>query len=170
MSEKGLQLDSGFLRFLLSGGSAFVNAKELLEDLEATDATRAFEGSHSVARIIGHLNYWQNWFYEGATGDFQAYPVHNDLSFPHVSAEQWRPLRDQFLTRLDSIKDLCDDAELMNRPFTQGQASEGGHDERKVGETMLYTVALHNAHHYGQIITLRQQMKLWPPKAGGVTW
>jgi uncharacterized damage-inducible protein DinB len=30
--------------------------------------------------------------------------------------------------------------------------------------------ANHNAHHLGQIITLRQLMGLWPPRSGGFTW
>ena len=30
--------------------------------------------------------------------------------------------------------------------------------------------ALHNAHHLGQVITLRQLMALWPPPGGTITW
>ena len=74
------------------------------------------------------------------------------------------------MQRLEDIKVLCSSESLMNRSFSQGESLGGGHDQRTVAETMLYTVALHNAHHYGQIITLRQQMSLWPPEAGGVTW
>jgi len=166
-----LPLDATFLRFLLTGGRAFVNPNDLLNDLSADAACQEFEGvHHTIARIIGHLDYWQNWVYAGAMGTLNIYPVQNDSTFPAVTPDDWEALRSKFLKRLEDIKALCNDAELMTRPFSQGQDSGGGHDQRSVGETMLYSVALHNAHHYGQIITLRQQMNLWPPKAGSMTW
>jgi uncharacterized damage-inducible protein DinB len=31
-------------------------------------------------------------------------------------------------------------------------------------------VAIHNAHHMGQIVTLRQIMGVWPPPEGSWTW
>jgi hypothetical protein len=30
--------------------------------------------------------------------------------------------------------------------------------------------AMHNSHHLGQIITMRQLMGLWPPPSGTITW
>ena len=37
------------------------------------------------------------------------------------------------------------------------------------GDALLH-IALHNAHHLGQITTLRQQLGTWPPPAGSWTW
>ncbi len=34
----------------------------------------------------------------------------------------------------------------------------------------LVHLAIHNAHHFGQVITLRQQSQTWPPPAGSWTW
>jgi hypothetical protein len=34
----------------------------------------------------------------------------------------------------------------------------------------LLSAALHNTHHLGQIITLRQLMGVWPPPSGTITW
>jgi uncharacterized damage-inducible protein DinB len=34
----------------------------------------------------------------------------------------------------------------------------------------LVHVAMHNAHHLGQVITLRQLLGAWPPPAGSYTW
>ena len=171
MTKEALTLNPEFLIFLLEGGRAFVNAKELLEDLSAQDATRVYEAySHSIAGIVAHLAYWQDWFYAGAIGDLQAYPETNDVSFSKIEASEWPTLRASFLMRLETIKALCHDAELLARPFSEGKEVAAGHDARTVGMNLLYQVALHNGHHFGQIITLRQLLKLWPPKAGGVVW
>jgi uncharacterized damage-inducible protein DinB len=171
VSETKLNLDGSFLVFLLEGGRAFVNPKELLEDIDGKDAVRVVTGCHhTIAEIIAHLHYWQDWFYQGATGNLQTYPQSNELSFPKVSALEWDSLRERFWQSLEDIKKLCSDTALLNRPFSLGQTLEGGHDQRTVAMTLLYTVALHNAHHYGQLITLRQVLGIWPPKAGGVVF
>ena len=34
----------------------------------------------------------------------------------------------------------------------------------------LAHIAVHNAHHLGQVVTLRQLMGQWPPPAGSWTW
>lgn len=171
MTEVAVPLNESFLCFLLEGGNAFVNAKALIEDLSAEGACREIRGSnHTIARVIAHLDYWQNWFYAGAMGSLKDYPETNELSFPQVNEDEWGKVKTSFLKRLEDIKGLCGDEALLNRSFSQGESLGGGHDKRTVAETMLYTVALHNAHHYGQIITLRQLMNIWPPEAGGVTW
>lgn len=166
-----IELEPEFLVFLLEGSRAFVNPKELLEDISAEDAVREVSGvNHTIARIIAHLQYWQTWFYEGATATLLPYPEKNDHSFPQVNAEEWEEVRSDFLATLDKIKGLCSDSALLERSFSQGTNIAGGHSERSVALTLLYTVALHNAHHYGQIITLRQMMGKWPPQAGSMTW
>ncbi len=171
MYETKLNLEGSFLVFLLEGSRALVNPKELLEDLDAEIAVKLVEGSnHTIAEIIAHLLYWQDWFYQGAIGILQPYPSSNELSFPKVAASEWNSLRERFWRRLGNIKELCSDTALLNRAFSQGKSLGGGHDQRTVAMTLLYSVAMHNAHHYGQIITLRQVLGVWPPKAGGVTW
>jgi uncharacterized damage-inducible protein DinB len=171
VNHTALQLDASYLVFLLEGSRAFVNPKELLEDLSPESAVKVVEGcNHTIAKIVAHLLYWQNWFYQGATSKLQVYPHSNELSFPKVAASEWESLRANFLQSLGDIKKLCADTALLNRAFSQGETLEGGHDQRTVAMTLLYTVALHNAHHYGQIITLRQVLGSWPPKAGGVSW
>ncbi len=171
MIESKLNLEGSFLVFLLEGSRAFVNPKELLEDLKAEKAVKVVEGSnHTIAEIIAHLLYWQDWFYQGVLENLQPYPSSNELSFPKVAASEWNTLRERFWQSLEDIKHLCSDVALLNRSFSQGKTLEGGHNQRTVAMTLLYTVALHNAHHYGQIITLRQVLGIWPPKAGSMTW
>ena len=171
MPDVKLNVEGTFLVFLLESSRAFVNAKELLEDIPSEKAVQMVAGcNHTIAEIIAHLLYWQDLFYQGAMANLQPYPSSNELSFPKVSASEWNTLRERFWLSLEDIKELCSDTALLNRAFSQGKSLEGGHDQRTVAMTLLYTVALHNAHHYGQIITLRQILGIWPPKAGGVSW
>jgi uncharacterized damage-inducible protein DinB len=38
-----------------------------------------------------------------------------------------------------------------------------------IGDALLH-VSVHNSHHLGQVIVLRQLMGCWPPPAGRHTW
>jgi len=155
---------------LVDGGRAFTNAPDLLGDIKADDAVKKIDGSpHSIATIVSHLDYWQKWFIDGVEGNLQDYPESLGNTFFDIDADAWQALRDNFLSDQNKIKDLCHDADLLQRSFSMGQALGGGHDARSVGQTLTYSVILHNAHHYGQIITLRQMMGLWPPVGGGIS-
>ena len=117
--KQGIELKPEFLVFLLEGSRAFVNPKELLEDISAQTAVQEFEGvNHSIASIVGHLQFWQTWFYAGATARLPIYPENNDLSFPKLKAEDWEKLRFDFLTTLDKIKALCSDTTLLERSYS----------------------------------------------------
>lgn len=165
-----LNLDSDFLVFLIDGGRAFTNPVTLLEDLDGEVAVKAVEGSpHTIAAIVSHLDYWQNWFMKGVEGRLEPYPESLSNTFFPIEATEWQNLKTNFLETQNTIKTLCKDAELLKRQFSMGQSVGGGHDERSVGMTLMYSVILHNAHHYGQIITLRQTMNLWPPVGGGIS-
>ena len=47
-------------------------------------------------------------------------------------------------------------------------ASPVNHEET-IGE-LLADFALHTAHHFGQVITVRQALGAWPPAGGSDTW
>lgn len=169
-NDSVLNLDSSFLTFLLDGGRAFTNPPDLLGDIKAEDAIKPVDGSpHTVATIVSHLDYWQRWFLDGVEGKLQDYPESLGNTFFSIEATEWSALRDKFLAEQNKIKELCNDSELLKRSFSMGQDLGGGHDKRSVGMTLMYSVILHNAHHYGQIITLRQMMGQWPPVGGGIS-
>ena len=170
MSETVLHLDSEFLIFLLEGGQAFTNPPELLGDLNSEDAVKHIDGaSHSIASIVSHLDYWQTWFLQGVEGKLEPYPDSFGSTFFPIESDQWQDLRSNLLNNKNKIKEICKDADLLKRPFSMGESLGGGHDDRSVGMTLLYTVVVHNAHHYGQIVTMRQIMSLWPPVGGGIS-
>lgn len=169
-SESVISFDESFLTFLLDGGRAYTNPPDLLGDLKAKDAVRQVDGSpHTIATIVSHLDYWQKWFLDGVNKKLKDYPDSLGNTFFSIEETAWQDLRDNFLADQSKIKTLFGDAELLQRSFSMGADLGGGHDKRSVGMTLMYSVILHNAHHYGQIITLRQLMGLWPPDAGGIS-
>ena len=159
------------LELLLECGTAFVNPGPLLEDISPELATQAFPNSHNIASIVWHMQYWQTWFFDNAEGRYRDYPKDNLETFNgDITQEEWGGVRDGFLERLATITALSQDVDFMNQAFTSGhpKTHENTHHRSKA-EIMLYMVVLHNAHHYGQILSLRQQAGAWPPAAGGMT-
>ena len=43
------------------------------------------------------------------------------------------------------------------------------HARARHGDALVH-IAQHNSHHLGQVVSARQFLELWPPRAGGWTW
>jgi uncharacterized damage-inducible protein DinB len=146
---------------LYRGGQAYVGVEASLSDLSAEQAASVPEGlPHSVAQLLAHTNWWLNWMLEVIeTGQAAPYPAHASVTWPQVTAADWEKLKTEFyvlLARVDTH---------TSRPDLQNPVN---HDET-LGE-LLADFALHTAHHFGQIITVRQLIGAWPPASGGDTW
>ncbi|MGI8747077.1 MAG: DinB family protein [Deinococcus sp.] len=115
---------------------------------------------HSVAELLGHVNWWLGWMLEVIeTGAPAPYPAHAAETWPPAGETDWERLKAEFYTllaRVDSHTSRPDLASPVNF-------------EETIGE-LLADFALHTAHHFGQIITVRQSLGLWPPPGGGDTW
>lgn len=114
------------------------------------------------------MAFWQDWFLSRCDGIPSPPPGHADLGWPAVSNVRWDVIQQRFEAGFAHALELADD---------QGRAAgriapplEFGHLEHyTVGDALIH-IALHNAHHLGQVITLRQQLGAWPPPAGSWTW
>ena len=146
---------------LYRGGQAYVGVEASLSDLSAEQAaTRPAGLPHSVAELLTHVNWWLAWMLEVVeTGAAAPYPAHAADTWPAATAADWEHLKSEFyrlLARVDTH---------TSRPDLQSPVN---HDET-LGE-LLADFALHTAHHFGQIITVRQLVGAWPPASGGDTW
>ncbi|WP_043816637.1 DinB family protein [Deinococcus maricopensis] len=146
---------------LFRGGQAFVGVERALAGLDADTATRRADAlPHSVAELLAHTNWWLGWMLDIIeTGAPVPYPQHASDTWPTVTAEQWPALKNAFydlLTRVDVHAARPDLANPVNH-------------EETIGE-LLADMALHTAHHFGQIISVRQALGAWPPPGGGDTW
>ena len=146
---------------LYRGGQAYVGVEASLSDLSAELAATRPDGlPHSVADLLAHTNWWLAWMLEVTeTGQAAPYPEHASVTWPVTTAADWERLKAEFymlLARVDTHTSRPDLASPVNHDETLGE--------------LLADFALHTAHHFGQIITVRQLIHAWPPASGGDTW
>ena len=146
---------------LYRGGQAYVGVEASLSDLSAEQAATRPDGlPHSVADLLAHTNWWLAWMLEVIeTGQAAPYPEHASVTWPATTASDWERLKSEFymlLARVDTHTSRPDLANPVNHDETLGE--------------LLADFALHTAHHFGQIITVRQLIHAWPPASGGDTW
>ena len=148
---------------------AYMPPARALDGLPMAQAGQRVSGApHSVVEIVAHMVYWQRWFLDRCAGMAAPMAAKAETGWPAAGPGDWDALRGQFLEGLERAAEIT------------GQESDGG---RRVDPPIEfpplanYTVsdaiahiALHNAHHLGQIITLRQLAGAWPPPEGSWTW
>ena len=155
------------LREFLSSPVTYLAPDKTLEGLDQTSAeTRLAGAPHSIAEIVAHLAFWQNWFYARCTGN--AVPIVSSAAagWPAVEQNSWPSIHSQFLERLEQLASLSDgDVSRRVEPPIEFPPLAN----YTVGEALVH-VANHNSHHLGQVILLRQLSGAWPPPAGSWTW
>ena len=155
------------LREFLSSPVTYLAPDKTLEGLDQTSAETRLSGApHSIAEIVAHLAFWQNWFYARCTGN--AVPIVSSAAagWPAVGQNSWPSIHSQFLERLEQLASLSDgDVSRRVEPPIEFPPLAN----YTVGEALVH-VANHNSHHLGQVILLRQLNGAWPPPAGSWTW
>jgi uncharacterized damage-inducible protein DinB len=139
-----------------------------IENLSAQQAMERLSGaSHSIAEIVGHMVFWQEWVQQRCNGVAQPIPKKAALGWPDVQGDTWPALQARFVNGLDGLAKMAERGEL---DLKVAPAVEVPHLADLTRRDALTHVGLHNAHHLGQIVVLRQIMGLWPPPSGGMTW
>jgi uncharacterized damage-inducible protein DinB len=155
---------------LLTEPIGFLAPARALEALSPDLADRRLDGApHSIAEIVAHLNFWQNWFIRRAEGTAEPMVQHAAEGWPAVTAGSWPSLQQQFVDGLSQLTAWADAAgDALETPLTP--AIEFPPLAHYTKRDVLVHVATHNAHHLGQVILLRQLLGAWPPPAGSWTW
>lgn len=155
-------------RHLLIDTHAHLAPAAALAELSPADATRRVaHAPHSIAEIVAHMAYWQAWFTARCEGRAVLMAPSASIGWPAAESEAWPALMERFVAGLDLLARALashDPAALVT-PAIEAPLM-AAYSYRDVGEH----VALHNAHHLGQVILLRQVMGVWPPPAGSYTW
>ena len=155
-------------RELLSDTAPHIPPARALEDLSANDAERPVPGApHSIAEIVAHMAFWQEWFGRRVQGTGGPMAAKATEGWPRVEPGSWGAVKTRFLSGLEALAALGD-GDARTRAVSPAieyppLACYSVHDA-------VVHVALHNAHHLGQVIVLRQVMGLWPPPSGSWTW
>ena len=138
-----------------------------LEALSAEQAERRQGSLHTIAEIVSHLAFWQDWFRGRCEGKAEPMPGSAALGWKAPPAGAWPDVHRQFIEGLERIVALGereDRARVLAPPLEFPPLA--GYT---VGDVLVH-VANHNAHHLGQVIVLRQLMGAWPPPSGSWTW
>lgn len=141
-------------KHLLVDGEFAARAR-ILSGLTLEQVTRRLSPqSHTIYEELWHTTRWQNivvnrdeeLYEDWQTGDL--YPP----SAP-ASEREWSALAEEFLAGLDKALEWADSPEKLaaevDPDFTMADA--------------LRSLAVHNAHHFGKILALRQALGAWPP-------
>jgi len=90
---------------------------------------------------------------------------HAAEGWPAIEPGSWDSLRERFLVQLERLAAPGPDRQrALDPPLEYPPLAH-----YTIADTLVH-VAMHNAHHLGQVVLLRQQMGLWPPPAGSYTW
>lgn len=165
MNDSGALLTTQ-LRTALRGTGQFVEPVRALSALTWTLAGRrpgAVE--HSVFRLVNHLIFWQEIALERAAGLHRASPAHDPDGWPGVEEPgdggEWNDAVMRFASGVARAEGAAGEGTLTAvLPAWNGQTRF----------ECLLGLALHNAHHIGQIIQIRKMLGAWPPPGGGDTW
>jgi uncharacterized damage-inducible protein DinB len=157
------------IRALLVETHPHIPSEPALSDLSPAQAVeRLPRAPHSIAEIVAHMSFWQSWFLARCEGRHEPPIASASLGWPGVEATDWPPVRDRFLAGLQRAVTLGESDARRAAPLAPAIEfrPQAGYT---VGDALTH-IAMHNAHHLGQIITLRQLMAAWPPPGGGFTW
>ena len=157
------------MRELLVDTVAYIPPARALESVTPADATRRPTGTtHSIAELVGHLVFWQAWFLARIAGEPKPMPTTAADGWPTVDAARWDEVRAAFCAGLEQAAVLGDRADRLDAPIVP--AIEFPPLAAYTVREALVHIAAHNAHHLGQVITLRQILGTWPPPSGSWTW
>ena len=159
----------GAMRELLIDTLVHIPPAQALQALAPNDAERRVTGAnHSIAEIVAHMDFWQRWFCARCEGREEPMVARAAQGWPEVAAGSWESIEKQFIDGLERAVALGADEARLHAPISP--AIEFPPIASYTIRDALVHMAHHNAHHLGQIVTLRQIMGLWPPPSGGWTW
>jgi len=151
----------------LSSSVAYLAPDKALEGLATEDAERRLSGAaHSIAEIVAHMAFWQDWFLARCLGHGAGMATSAAEGWPAVAPGSWPEVRLRFLGGLQNLAGLPVAAHTtpITPPIEFPPLANS-----TVGEALVH-VSTHNGHHLGQVIVLRQMLGAWPPPAGSYTW
>jgi uncharacterized damage-inducible protein DinB len=146
---------------------AYLAPEKIVEGLSVSDGDRRIDGAnHSIAEIVAHIAFWQDWFYARCTGQARPIVTSAAAGWPEIAPGSWPAVQSSFIDGLRQLTALSDGD--TTRPVTPPIEFPPLADY-SIGDALVH-VATHNSHHLGQVILLRKLLQAWPPPAGSWTW
>ena len=155
-------------RELLPDTTPYLSPRLVLDGLTPDLADRRVPGApHTIAEIVAHMAFWQDWFRGRCDGTAGPMPASAALGWVAPEAGPGTPSGPASSTAWIAW------SRSARRPITAGASIRRSSSRRSrqytVGDVLVH-VGAHNAHHLGQVVLLRQLLGAWPPPAGSWTW
>jgi uncharacterized damage-inducible protein DinB len=155
-------------RHLLIDTVPYLSPRHALDGLTPELADRRVAGApHTIAEIASHMAFWLEWFCGRCDGTSGPMPQAAAIGWPAPAPGGWDAIRQRLIEGLDRLAGLGlpeHAARRLDPPIEFPPLAD-----HTVGDVVVH-VAIHNAHHVGQIVLLRQMLGAWPPPSGSYTW
>lgn len=162
--------DRDLLTSVLAGESVHLAPAAILDGLTDAQAhTKPYDLPYSIADLVSHVCFWQEWFNACLVEGFTGIPQHSVDGWPAAPAGGWEALRDRYVRSIDQAKRLTTESHSLADALLPPDAGVASLARESRGSALLRG-AMHNSHHLGQIITIRRLLGLWPPPGGTITW
>ena len=157
------------VRHLLVDTHTHLPPAATLAGLTPADAARRVGGvPHSIAEIVAHMAFWQDWFRRRAAGEAAPMIATRGARLARRRRGRVAGGARRVPRPASSSWPASSSSSIPTRPSNPAFEFPmlAGYTARDVWEH----VGQHNAHHMGQVVILRQFLGLWPPPAGSYTW
>ena len=155
---------------MLAGEGVHLDPAGILEGLTHEQAHTKPQGlPYSIAELVAHMCFWQEWFNACLINGFTGIPKHSVGGWPAVDLNGWASLRERYVRAIEDAKRLAAESPSLADPLLPPEANVQSLARESRGSALM-RAAMHNSHHFGQIITMRRLMGLWPPPGGTITW
>ena len=155
---------------VLAGEGVHLDPAAILDGLTNEQALAKPHGlPYSIAELVAHMCFWQEWFNACLLNGFTGIPKHSTDGWPAADPNGWDRLRERYVRALDEAKRIAAESASLADALLPADANVQSLARESRGSALL-RAAMHNSHHFGQVITMRRLMGLWPPPGGTITW
>ena len=162
--------DRDLLTSVLAGEGVHLEPARILDGLTDAQAhTKPHDLPYSIADLVSHMCFWQEWFNACLNEGFTGIPQHSVDGWPAAQAGGWEALRERYIRSIDEAKRITTESGSLARSLLPPDARVASLARESRGSALLRG-AMHNSHHLGQIITMRRLLGLWPPPGGTIEW
>jgi hypothetical protein len=162
--------DRNLLLSLLTGETDFRGPAAILEGLSLEQAlAKPHNLPHSIAEIVAHISFWQEWFNACARDGFTGLVEHAEPGWPTIDPGAWDAVRERCIEALEESKRIAARSDALNEPALPPgvRIPTLANDSRG---SLILRALIHRDHHLGQVVTIRQLLGAWPPPGGSMTW
>ena len=116
--------DRDLLASVLAGESLHLEPAAILDGLTDAQAHARPHGlPYSIADLVSHLCFWQEWFNACLVSGFGGIPKHSVDGWPAAPAGGWDALRARYIRSVDEAKRISRESDSLAAPLLPSDAT-----------------------------------------------